>query len=68
MSVYYFSDPIPIVDRYPYLGVTLDVALTLEPHLRAVIACGWPSFNSLLGAAYCHGLPMQLMASTIPSR
>eukprot|EP00973_Karenia_brevis_P066494 9242976-Karenia_brevis.AAC.1 len=33
-----------------------------------MIAHGWSSFNSLLGAAYCHGLPMLLMASTIPNR
>ena len=64
----YFGAQVPVVDIYLYLGVLLDVGLCFAPHLNAMIGRGWAAFNSLLGAAYSHSLPMPLQASAIPSR
>ena len=64
----YFDVPVPIVDLYRYLGVLIDVALSSEPHFKSMLSRGWAAFNSLLGAAYGHQLPMPVQAAAIPSR
>ena len=64
----YFGTEIPIVDLYNYLGVLVDIALSMNPHLKALIAKGWSSFNIMVSASFLHGLSVVVQASIIPSR
>ena len=64
----YFDTVVPTVDVYMYLGVLLDIGLSLVPQLKCLISKGWSIFNDLLGAAFLHRLPVVVQASMVPSR
>ena len=64
----YFDREVPCVDSYTYLGVLLDITLSFENHFRMMIARGWSTLNTFLGAACMYQLPMPLQANEIPSR
>jgi len=67
-TVTYFDTEVPCVDSYPYLGVLLDIALSFENHFKMMIARGWSTLNTFLGAACMYQLPLPLQANEIPSR
>ena len=65
--MFFFGSQVPVVARYPYLGILLDVGLTFNALLNSLLARGWTSFNSFLGAAYSRSLAFPLMATSIPN-